>query len=60
MKLEKYLHDNRITKSLFAKMCGVSRATLFRYMTGKSTPKKAFQLAIKYLSNGEVTEKDWD
>ena len=60
MKLEKYLLDHRILKQDFAKMCGLSRATLFRYMTGKQMPKKVFQLAIKQVTNGEVTEKDWD
>jgi len=60
MNLRDYLKREKMTRERFAKKVGVSRVTLQRYIFKRTVPSLSIQLAIEYLTSGDVSRDDWN
>ena len=58
MDLRKYLFENRISQTSFAKKIGYNKNSLALIYHGKRKPGKGMALAIKYATNGLVDYPD--
>lgn len=54
-RLAAYLADNAMSPDKFAELIGVDRSTVFRWIEGKSMPRKRHLRAIARATNGAVT-----
>jgi len=59
MKLKKYLEENGIKKSFFAKKIGVDPTHFSRWLNGSTIPRLDYILKIEEATDGLVTSKDW-
>lgn len=59
MILRKYLVDNRITITEFARLVGVSRAYMSQVTIGNLKPSKRLCRLIEIESNGHVKYEDF-
>jgi len=59
MKLNDYLKQKNITKTDFAKKCGMSRVTINHYIKHPDKIPLYAILAFEYLTAGDVTRNDW-
>lgn len=55
MKLKKYLDNNKITITDFAKKIGIHRNNLSRIINGNHFPSRTVAYKIEKLTSGEVT-----
>lgn len=60
MKLSTYLVKHNIKPDDFASSIGVDRATVFRWMSGASFPRRGLIKRIREHTAGEVTLVDFD
>lgn len=59
MKLKEYFFRYPQDKKEFAEKLGITRNTLYRYISGKYKPTKTTKVAIEYITSGEVLKNDW-
>lgn len=59
MKLAEYLSDAEIKASAFAERIGVTRQTLWRYMSGERRPEWDVLERIAQATRGQVTPNDF-
>ena len=60
MKLKQYIEEQGYRAPWFANKIGVTNVTLWCWINGKRNPSAPAQHLIKILTNGQVTEKDWE
>ena len=58
MKLEKYLEIRDLSKAEFAKMIGVTRQSVYRYINGRP-PEWDILREITAKTDGAVQANDW-
>lgn len=54
IKLENYIKNNKLTKSVFAENVGISRNHLHRIITGKANASVPVAKTIEQNTNGSV------
>lgn len=59
MKLTKYLNDNQISRREFADKCAVDPISLYRWETGRRTPRGKHIAKIMEVTNNSVTANDF-
>ncbi len=59
MRLEQWIEKQRLSRSEFARQCGVSPATVTRILNGDRNPSAALIRKIAEVTKGKVTFKDW-
>ncbi|MBB2959883.1 helix-turn-helix transcriptional regulator [Methylobacterium sp. R2-1] len=59
MRLADYLHQAEIKPSAFAERLGVTRQTLWRYMSGDRRPEWDVLERIRAETDGQVTPNDF-
>ena len=57
--LQKYIESKKLTQSDFAKLLGVSQATVSRYLEGVVIPSAKIMAEIVKITNGAVTPNDF-
>ena len=60
MQLRDYLRSVEKHPEQFAGEIGVSRRTVYRYLSGEIRPRWAQIIRIKQLTNGAVGAEDWE
>lgn len=60
MKLEEYLKKNNMNGKEFAKLHSLNFKSIYNWLTGRTKPLKSHIALIKKLTNGKVTEEDWE
>lgn len=59
MNLKSYLELRRIPKKFFAEELGISKATIYNYLSGKRTPPAETIKIIEMKTKGQVTMEDF-
>lgn len=59
MQLRDYLHREWLTGADMARMVGVSRTSMARYLNGERVPDPDIMTAIERATNGAVGPRDW-
>lgn len=59
MTLKEYLKSNHLTPDEFAKIIGLSRGGVLKWMTGERFPRPVVLQKIYEVTNGEVTPNDF-
>lgn len=60
MTLDEYMADTGIGPSFISKKLGITTPTLWNWRNGKRKIPKTAIIVIETLTNGKVTEKDWE
>lgn len=58
-RLGRWLDDKEHSQGWLAEILGVSRPTVYRWLTGEHAPDACYRRAIHDLSKGEVDLDDW-
>jgi DNA-binding transcriptional regulator YiaG len=58
MNLRRWLFENRMTLTLFAKKIGVTRWTVHNWKNGRNTPTSTHMEAIRSLTGGKITKEE--
>lgn len=58
MLLKDYISENQIDIAKFSRMLGVTRQTVYNWMSGLNVPTLINYLTIKSISGGKVTSED--
>ena len=59
MRLDQYLHENRISGAAFARLIGTSQVTVSRYVRGDRFPQPLTIAKIAKATKGKVSVRDW-
>jgi len=59
MTLREYLDQQEMRATAFAKLIGVSDATISRILAGTQYPSLATALAIEKVTKGKIKPGDW-
>lgn len=59
MKLRDYIEEEGFKNKSFAKKLGISEVHLYRFLKGRK-PSKSLMILIKLITNGKVTENDFE
>jgi predicted transcriptional regulator len=58
-KIEKYLEENGLTKTSFAKALGVTPVAVGRYISGERLPEPEIMSEIFKVTKGQITPNDF-
>lgn len=59
MQLSQYLVETGTSQSAFAEKCGVSQATVHKWLYGKNKPNTRTIIKIVAMTEGRVAIEDW-
>lgn len=59
MQLKEYLQSRKISYAKFSELVGMSKNMIYYFSNNIRSPNKIAQLAIEYITIGEVSRKDW-
>jgi len=59
MTLAQWLRRTAVSQADFARMIGVTQATVCRYVAGTRIPRRAIMARIEHATGGQVTPADF-